>query len=230
VSPVGLTLLTPPVQAAGGGWNSVLTIPGGPLQNGGFIDVNLALRVGRAGAYRVFATAESRPPTVVVAPKRAFVTSTSPIDAAFGGIAFADGECAARASAASLGGAWLAWLSDSTTSPAARFTQSTGPYTRVNGTLIAANWADLTDGTLINGVSLDEFGNPVTNAEVWTGTLSNGSPMGGAVPNYCSDWTRNDAAFPYTYVGTSDASTASWTTVYVQFCNRSFLRLYCFEQ
>jgi len=61
----GLTLLTPPVQPIQGGLNSVLTLPGG-LASGASIDINMALRVFRAGSYAYFATIEtmdrSQPP------------------------------------------------------------------------------------------------------------------------------------------------------------------------
>ncbi|MBX7185284.1 MAG: hypothetical protein K1Y01_09090, partial [Vicinamibacteria bacterium] len=57
----GATLTTPPAQPLGGGWNAVLTIPGGPLAVGASIDINVALRVSRVGSYRFLATVESQP-------------------------------------------------------------------------------------------------------------------------------------------------------------------------
>ena len=60
VAPVGLTLGAPPAQPAFGGLNSILTIPGG-LANGASVDVNIALKIFRAGAYRFFATVEAQP-------------------------------------------------------------------------------------------------------------------------------------------------------------------------
>lgn len=61
VTPLGLTLAIPPAQPFGGGWNSVLTIPGGPWPDGASIDLNIALRISRAGSYRFFATVETKP-------------------------------------------------------------------------------------------------------------------------------------------------------------------------
>ncbi|MBX7187522.1 MAG: hypothetical protein K1Y01_20425, partial [Vicinamibacteria bacterium] len=58
-SAAGLTLLTPPAQAMGGGLNSVLTIPGG-LAPGASVDINIALYVARVGGYRFFATIEAQ--------------------------------------------------------------------------------------------------------------------------------------------------------------------------
>ena len=59
LAPLGLTLVTPPAQAIGGGLNSIITIPGG-LGIGASIDVNISLRVSRVGAYRFFATVEAK--------------------------------------------------------------------------------------------------------------------------------------------------------------------------
>jgi hypothetical protein len=55
----GLTLLTPPTQAIGGGLNSILTIPGS-LAPGASVDINIALYISRVGAYRFFATVEGQ--------------------------------------------------------------------------------------------------------------------------------------------------------------------------
>lgn len=58
-SAAGLTLLTPPTQSSGGGWNSILTIPGGGLANGASVDVNIALAVARAGTETFSITVET---------------------------------------------------------------------------------------------------------------------------------------------------------------------------
>ena len=100
----------------------------------------------------------------LAAGKRMFVTSLA-YTANFGGAAAADASCQSLASAAALGGTWKAWLSTSISSPSSSFTQASVPYQRVDGTLIANNWADLTDGTLANGVAMDEHG-AMVNAEV----------------------------------------------------------------
>ena len=79
-------------------------------------------------------------------------------DGNLGGLAGADSKCQARADAAGLGGSWNAWLSDDAESASSRITRSSGPYTRVDGVLVANNWDDLTDGSLQNPLSIDEFG------------------------------------------------------------------------
>ncbi|MCA9638983.1 MAG: DUF4215 domain-containing protein, partial [Myxococcales bacterium] len=80
--------------------------------------------------------------------RRVFVTSTL-YQGNLGGLAGADAKCQARAQAAGLPGTFLAWLSDNTNNPNTRFTKSMGPYVLVNGTKIANNYTDLTDGTLL---------------------------------------------------------------------------------
>jgi hypothetical protein len=157
--------------------------------------------------------------------KRVFVSSVG-LSANFGGYAAADATCQLLANSASLGGTWMAWVSDANSSPSFRFTQSPGPYTRVDGTPIAANWADLTDGALLNGITTDEYGSPVTNNEVWTSTSTSGTYTGGS----CNNFTDNSNAAPFAYVGISDRSDYGWTQVYLQFCDRHGLRIYCFEQ
>ncbi len=156
--------------------------------------------------------------------KRAFVSSAS-YSANFGGYLYADVACQNHAAAAGLGGTWMAWVSDSTSSPSVRFTRAAA-YRRVDGTLIAASWAGLTSGTLVNSVSTNEYGVPVGVAEVWTATFPNGTYAGGS----CANFTSNSNSAPYTYVGISDRSTSDWTTVYLQFCDRPGVHLYCFEQ
>jgi hypothetical protein len=60
-----------------------------------------------------------------------------------GGLAGADAICQAEANAAGLPGTYKAFLSDNNTSAADRLNQSSLPYELVNGTPIAADWADI---------------------------------------------------------------------------------------
>ena len=73
-----------------------------------------------------------------------------------GGLAGADAICQARAEAAgslAAPGTYLAWLSDAgggvdpPVSPSTRFIQASVPYRLVNGTIVAASWSDLVDGS-----------------------------------------------------------------------------------
>lgn len=58
-----------------------------------------------------------------------------------------------------------------------RFTQNPGPYVLVNGTRVADNWADLTDGTLDHAIDRTEANLPLADgaeARVWTNTTTAG--------------------------------------------------------
>lgn len=162
--------------------------------------------------------------TTACGSKRVFVSSAS-YPANFGGHAGADAACQSLANTAALGGTWMAWVSDSASSPAARFIHAPAPYRRIDGTVIAANWTDLTDGTLVNGVALNEYGSSVL-AEMWTSTTAAGNFTGTG----CNDFTSNSSGAPYAYVGASDKSGYDWTAIYLQFCDRFGLHIYCFEQ
>jgi hypothetical protein len=159
------------------------------------------------------------------AANRVFVSSAS-FSANLGGHAGADAKCLTAATAANLGGAWKAWVSDSSSSPSARFTQSSLGYRLLDGSLVAASWASLTSGTLGNGIDLDETGKPVTNAEVWTGTGTNGSLYGAAG---CNNFTTTANTDPFVEEGVTGQTTYKWTEVYEQYCDRN-AHLYCFEQ
>ena len=81
--------------------------------------------------YRASHNGDTLTPSPTPAPKRVFVTSTT-YKGNLGGLAGADAKCQTRANAASLGGTWKAWLSDSTTSAASRLTQSVSGYILLN--------------------------------------------------------------------------------------------------
>ena len=119
--------------------------------------------------------------------------SSERYDGNLGGLAGADAKCQALADAAEvynprLIGTFKAWLSDSTAGPATRFTHSPFPYVLVNGTQVADNWADLTDGSLDSPINVTEQGDTVPTgypARVWTGTGTNGT----ASSSNCGNWT-----------------------------------------
>jgi len=159
--------------------------------------------------------------------KRVFVSSTLTNNGSLGGLNAVDTSCQALADAQVLGGTWKAWLSDATRSPATRFTHASIPYRLVDGTLIANNWTQLTSGTLAHAIDHDETGAPATGVtEVWTGTLPDGTYEGDS----CKNWTNSSTSPFLAEVGTFDQPDSRWTAVYLQFCDRGSLRVYCFEQ
>jgi hypothetical protein len=167
-----------------------------------------------------------------------FVTSTE-YDGDLGGLNGADAACQARADAATLGGTWTAWLSDSATNAENRI--SDDQYRLIDGTtVVATSLADLTDGTLAHAISTDELGgspapcvNPVEC--VWTATSDVGFSLCNDPAYCCDDWTCNDFGgapcadfppFPAT-AGLQDA-TVGWSDDGPESCSQE-LHLYCFE-
>jgi hypothetical protein len=163
--------------------------------------------------------------TVVVVVKMVFLTSTKH-DGNLGGLAGADGICNSLAGQQGIGGAFKAWLSDDTGSPSSRFTKSTVPYTLHDGTVIAVNYADLTDGSLASPINMDESGlTPADFDTVWTTTLVGGErPLFG---EHCGNWSDNGAMEGF--FGEAFATDSRWTESLQMPC--TFLsRLMCFEQ
>jgi hypothetical protein len=160
-------------------------------------------------------------------PRAVFVTAV-PVIPNFGGTAGGDAICAAAASAASLPGTFRAWLSDISASPATTFTRH-GPFARTDGTVIADNWTDLTDGTIQAPIDRDELAMAITPAaDYWTGTLADGTvPTFGALT--CSGWTV-DTSPQLGVVGNTGASDYLWTTGNSLACDTAGVRLLCFEQ
>ncbi|MCA9689856.1 MAG: DUF4215 domain-containing protein, partial [Myxococcales bacterium] len=77
------------------------------------------------------------------------------------GLAAADSFCRSRALGAGFDVQehdFWAWMSDSETSPAQRFHRSPGRYVRMDGTVIAESWDDLTDGELLAPLEITEKG------------------------------------------------------------------------
>lgn len=161
--------------------------------------------------------------------RRVFVTST-PHFPNFLGAVGGDSICQSIGdSVFGFGPTWAAWLSDGTTSPSLRFNRSLAAYKLVDGTVVALDWSDLTDGSLTHPIDLDEHGLLWDNAEVWTATDEFGDLAGAD----CSEWTMLGTGMmgsEIAGVGNTAGVLAEWTAVYDQFCNRDNVRLYCFEQ
>jgi hypothetical protein len=162
--------------------------------------------------------------------KRVFVSSNVPAASAkLGGVTGGDTFCQTAATDAKLGGTWKAWLSDATSSPAVRFTKSTVPYMLLDGNVVAANWTALTMPMIAHAINVTETGLVYEGGnvlEVWTGTRSDGSYSN----NSCSNWTNDTGNLPYATVGLSNQTGIGWTEMFLQFCNRTTIHVYCFEQ
>ncbi len=165
---------------------------------------------------------------VTVADRRlVFVTSTTYTGGAIDGVSGADDLCQTRADAAGLTGSFKAWISDGTTAnnPSSRFTQAGGPYELTTGTVVANNWADLTDGTLDSAINYNENGVSASGNNVWTNTGTGGAYV--TTTNDCTNWTSTSGTNGGG--GTSSGTGSSWTNQTTYACTSSN-RLYCFAQ
>jgi hypothetical protein len=169
---------------------------------------------------------------------RIFVTSAL-YSGNLGGLAGADAKCQALATGAGLDGTYKAWLSDDTTTASARLAHSTVPYVRVDGTVIASDWSQLTSGFLTNAIMKTETNTapPFTNSAcvggpgpiVWTGTNSDGLRSG--TPFFiqnCAGWSANGTI---ALVGRASLTNSGWTNeCSFQQCNTEVAALYCIQQ
>jgi hypothetical protein len=159
--------------------------------------------------------------------KCVFITSTLH-DGNLGGLSGADAICQARAEApGSLAapGTYKAWLSTEAESAASRLTHATVPYKRVDGTTVADNWTDLTDGSLDAPINTDDLGAIDPNSSKWTGT----SPDGSFSAPDCSGWL-SDSGADEGRRGRVNPLDGAWTSFDVQSCFLSTAGLYCFQQ
>lgn len=160
----------------------------------------------------------------------AFVSSTEKTGN-LGGLAGADAICQNLASTAGLPGSYMAWLSSTTKSPISRFTRATVPYTLVDDTLIAANWAALVSGTLSHAINKIETGAFVDGAPdfAWTNTGETGAPGGlGDAATNCLEWTSAEN-FQAGNTGRIHNTNFGWTAYTFDQCSMP-RRLYCFQQ
>ena len=163
-------------------------------------------------------------------PRVVFVSSEW-VSGGFGGPAVGDELCDILAAEAGLEGNFEAWLGAEGTGPVDTFSTD-GFFELVDGTLIANDWLDLTDGSILHQIGLDEFGdiayggvgcNDADNA-VWTAVSPKGLEMGAN----CYDWSDEDVEG---MVGYLDATGEAWTMApnCAAACFES-LPIYCFEQ
>jgi hypothetical protein len=177
----------------------------------------------------------STPPSVAavapVAKKRVFITQekwngdlrsaalAAGVDAPTG---LAAGDALCNVAAASLGGTWRAWLSDSNTNAIDRL-HDVGPWHRLDGVTLFANKAALA-GDPLAPIDLDETGAPVDYAP-WTGTLADGTKSA----HTCGDWLSSSSS-DYGLCGFDDSATQrKWSEGTIPLCDHAY-NLYCFEQ
>lgn len=146
-----------------------------------------------------------------------FVTSTT-TPGNMGGLAGGDAIC--QLLGAKLGARWAAWLSVEDGPHAVDRVTSAGPWLLPTGELVAADKASLVSGTLAHAIDRDENGQLVSNANVWTGSGTNGKYS----EKDCDRWTTGTNG----RLGNTSATNASWTRATDERCTGA-QRLYCFE-
>ncbi len=169
-------------------------------------------------------------------PRRVFTTSQF-TTSDFGGLAGGDAFCQNLAEAAGLKGTYIAWLSDSTGSPSTRFIRSTVPYVLVDGTRVADDWDDLTDGVLQHPINLTEnattppesYNYCFTTRRVWSDTDITGTANSSSA--HCSNWTGMDIDGKGAKFANWDEEGRSWSDgCQGNDCVAGRALLYCFEQ
>ena len=178
--------------------------------------------------------------------RRVFLTSQK-YHGNLGNIYGADAKCQQQASAAKLGGKWMAWLSSSSGNPLQRFNKASVPYVLINGVIIAQNWNDLVDGSLQASINVDETGlvisstgnvycKSLTGPKVWTNTKTNGGLYSSSSKYSCANWaTHSTSSYYRPVLGMANRTDGTWT---YHHCSSNYARcsspylghLYCFEQ
>ncbi len=143
-----------------------------------------------------------------------------------GGLVGADDYCQNEAEDCGLSGTYKAWLSDIVQSPATRFTKD-GIFKFVSGELVANDWADLTDGILMNPIREDCAGTSISGERVWTATATDGTYWtSGSHP--CSGWISSSPGSS-ALVGNTLYDDYRWTGSAEETCDNQNL-IYCFQQ
>ena len=166
---------------------------------------------------------------VCTSAERVFVSSGT-YSGNLGGASGANATCQSLATAAGLGGTWMAWVSDSSGSPNRSFTKATIAYRLLDGTSIASNWTALTGGTLSHAIDVDQTGTSLAGATgsaamTWTSTATGGTSMGDS----CNQFTSSSSSATG-QVGSCTGTGATWTNASTTEACSAMHHLYCFEQ
>jgi hypothetical protein len=162
--------------------------------------------------------------------KTVFVTRMS-YESNLGGLTGADEKCQSEADDPSSivpPGAYKAWLSDGTNSPDTRFTKSSGPYVLSDGTKVAENYTDLTDGSIQHGINISPEGKNVGQNLFWSGTNPDGTSAQEFVT--CQGWTWSDPSiYAHAMVGITNKKSTLWSMHARERCGKPY-KLVCFQQ
>ena len=137
-----------------------------------------------------------------------------------------DEICQDHANDANLVGTYRAWIGfDDVSHPYSTFARSTIPYALPSGTLVANNWAGLTDEDLLHAIDQDEEGNAAP-PYAWTAIHRDGVFVGPG--SNCNGWASSSSE-DSGYVGETSATAPAWSNAGPTNCAETHA-LYCFEQ
>ncbi len=120
----------------------------------------------------------------------------------------------------SLPGVYRAWIATGGAHPSDRFINPPSDlpfdYVLPDGTVVANDWADLTDGTLDVAINVMADGVTQYHGYVWTsanadGTYNTANDNDQYLYGTCEYWTENNLPYGIGRVGHSDAVDAGWT-------------------
>ncbi|MBA3548429.1 MAG: DUF4215 domain-containing protein [Nannocystis sp.] len=167
-----------------------------------------------------------------------FVSSATYQAAALGGLQGADDRCQKLADAAPLVGRYRAWLSDGDASPATRFDKSELPFILPTsqlgvGVVVATDWVDLVDGSLLHAIQVDENGELLAPGEsclaaevlAWTHTSATAGPRDADAD--CGGWKFNTGVGD---AGLINSDEPAWTEGCAQVSCAKPLHIFCIEQ
>ena len=160
--------------------------------------------------------------------KTVFVTNAS-FKGDLGRLTGADEKCQTEADdPASIvpSGTYLAWLSDGIDSPVTRFARPSGPYVLPDGTMIAEDFTDLTDGSILQFLNMTPDGKTLGRQNFWSGTKADGTT--GQYFMTCDGWTRSAGNF-LGGNGNTGMNSFLWSQRARERCGQS-ARLACFQQ
>jgi hypothetical protein len=165
-----------------------------------------------------------------LATRTVFVTSGVYDGVTIASVANANVLCQGLATAAGLLGTYNAFLSDESNDAADNLTHAPVPYTLVDGTIVANNWAGLISGNLLAAINMTESRGAAPagtivcgTSNVYTGSDAQGLRIAG---DTCLNWTSNA---DFGAVGSSSRTDSLWAAWCGVPCNR-LGALYCFEQ